>query len=172
MKRLLLLSIILLTACDQEILFDEKNNDNNYLSCVNLSDDNIDRRWRNVILDKTNQSIRSQFYFISSNDFTVTHYGKISDLNDNYDGSAYQWGEHKGMMSTKFELHKTTLNLEEMLRISLESGDDYEERNFGCEVYDDYQSYSKWENSILEELEIEATRQKTQSKKTEGNKKI
>ena len=99
-------------------------------------------------------------------------HGSIFVLNDNYDGSAYQWGEHKGNISRTFELHKTTLNLKVNERFSYDSGDDYIRDKFRCDVYDDYQTYAKWEKSILESLEIEAIRQKAQSERTEENKQI
>ena len=171
MKRLLLLSIILLSACDRQIPFDAQGSNNSYLGCS--SNNELRYRWRNVILDNTNQSVRSEWYFIASGDFIVMQYGAIFVLNDNYDGSAYEWGEHKGKISETFELHKTTLNLDVVERITYDYLDDtYNWDEFRCNVYDDYQSYSKWENSILEELAIEAIRQKIESKKTEANKKI
>ena len=55
---------------------------------------------------------------------------------------------------------------------SIDSGDDYIRYKFRCDVYDDYQTYAKWEKSILESLEIEAIRQKAQSERTEENKQI
>jgi len=181
MKRLLLLSIILLSACDRQIPFDAQGSNkipfdaqgsnNSYLGCS--SNNELRYRWRNVILDNTNQSVRSEWYFIASGDFIVMQYGAIFVLNDNYDGSAYEWGEHKGKISETFKLHKTTLNLDVVERITYDYLDDtYNWDEFRCNVYDDYQSYSKWENSILEELAIEAIRQKIESKKTEANKKI
>ena len=83
MKPLLLLSLILLSACDRQIPFDEQGNNNSYLSCSNISDGNVATRWRNVILDKTNLSVRSQKYFIY--DSSVEQWGAIFDLRDNYD---------------------------------------------------------------------------------------
>jgi len=154
MKRLLLLSIILLGACDREIPFDEQGEGNNYLSCSSISDGNPATRWRNVILDKSNQSVRSERYFIASDNFTVMQHGSIFILNDKYDGSAYRWGEYKGKISRTFELHKTTLNLDVVQRIAYDSTEDtYDREKFRCTVYDDYQSYSKWENLILETLD-------------------
>ena len=171
MKRLLLLSIILLTACDQEILFDEQGNNNSYLSCYSISDDVIESGWRNVILDKTNQSIKSERYTIS-HDFKGMQYGDVFVMNDSYDDSEYRWGEHTGTVSNKFELHKTTLNLKVIRRLSTDNGDSYDRLDYECGVYDDYQSYLKWEKSILESLEIEGIRQKIQSERVEANKKI
>ena len=172
MSRFLLLSIILLSACDRQIPFDEQSDNTSYLSCSNIRDGDVATRWRNVILDKSNQSVRSEWYFIVSRDFRAVQNGKIFVLNDNYDGSAYQWGEHKGNISSTFELHKTTLNLKVNERFSYDSGDDYIRYKFRCDVYDDYQTYAKWEKSILESLEIEAIRQKAQSERTEENKQI
>ncbi len=173
MKQLLLLSIILLSACDRQIPFDEQGSNNSYLSCSSISDGNPATRWRNVILDKSNQSVRSEWYFIASGDFTVLQYGSIFVLKDNYDGSAYRWGEYKGKISRTFELHKTTLNLDVVERITYDStADNYDREKFRCNVYDDYQTYAKWETSILETLKIVAIRQKTQSERTEENKQI
>jgi len=172
-KRLLLLSIILLSACDRQIPFDEQSNNTSYLSCSSISDGNPATRWRNVILDKSNQSVRSEWYFIASDNFTVMQHGSIFVLNDNYDGSAYRWGEYKGKISRTFELHKTTLNLDVVQRIAYDSTDDtYDREKFRCNVYDDYQTYAKWETSILESLESAAIRFKYQSERTEENKQI
>ena len=171
MKRLLLLSLILLSACDRQIPFDEQGNNNSYLSCSNISDGNVATRWRNVILDKSNQSVRSQKYFIY--DSSVKQWGAIFDLRDNYDNSAYAWGEYEGKISKTFELHNTTLNLDVVQRIAYDSTDDtYDREKFRCNVYDDYQTYAKWETSILESLGSVAIRQKAQSERTEENKQI
>jgi len=171
MKLLLLFSIVLSSACNREIPFDEQGNNNSYLSCYSISEDVIESGWRNVILDKTNQSIKSEMYTIS-HDFKGMQYGDVFVMNDSYDDSEYRWGEHTGVVSNKFELHKTTLNLKVIRRFSTANGDSYDRLDYECSIYDDYQSYLKWEKSILESLEIEGIRQKIQAEKVEENKKI
>ena len=172
MKRILLLTVIFLTACDSNIRFDAQGSNNSYLSCS--SNNELRYRWRNVILDKTNKSVRSEWYFIVSSDFTVGQHGAIFTLSDNYDKSSYQWGEHTGdMFSDEFYLHKTTLILEVYQKNTYDSlPSSYDITKFRCNVYDDYQAYSEWEHSIVDSLENAAVNEKAKASAAESAKKI
>jgi hypothetical protein len=48
----------------------------------------------------------------------------------------------------------------------------YRHTNFTCELFNDYETYKTWENSILEELEAEALTKKLQAEAAEKQKKI
>ena len=167
MKRLLLLTAILLSACGYEIPFDEQDSNNTYLSCYFKS------TWRNVILDKTHGTARSEWYFITSPGFEVMQTGEITKLRDNYDKSAYQWGHHnKDFYSSEFELDKTSLRLKVSLKINYSFGPEYKTKNFRCQLWDDYKAYSEWEVSLLETFERMATKERAQHTAAESAKKI
>ena len=172
MKRLLLLTAISLIGCDQDIPFEIQGSNNVYLGCSKT--ENSRNWWRNVILDKTNKSVKSEWFFVTRNDYTIVQTGTVFALTDNYDKTSYQWGEHtRDVFSDEFTLHKTTLNLELFQKSNVPNmKTSYSTDKFRCNVYDDYQAYSKWERDILERLKNNATKLKAEAKSAESAKRI
>lgn len=172
MKRLLLLIAISLIGCDQDIPFEMQGSNSAYLGC---SKPENSRNWyRNVILDKTNKSVNSEWFFVSSTDYSIIQTGAVFALTDNYDKTSYQWGEHtRDMFSYEFTLHKTTLILELFLKSNVPNNKtSYSTDKFRCNVYDDYQAYAEWERDILERLKSHAVKLRAEAKSSESAKRI
>jgi hypothetical protein len=168
MNRLILLTAIFLIACDQLIPFDVEGGDNRYLGCTSQNP----VRSRNVVIDRANNSLRSEQYFISSTDFSVVQFGHIAVLEDNYDGSRYEWVQDLEPFSNAYVLHKTNLNLHVKQTYTSGSGSNTTRYNLTCTVYDDYQAFLKWERNVLDNLKNEAMRQKADKVEAEAAKKI
>jgi len=170
MRLLLLFFVALLAACEQPIPFEERNNSNTYLGCTNPGADDVERKYCNVIIDRFNHSIRSEIYFLIPS--RVIQGGHEADLDDVSDTSAYKWGYETDSIRYRYELHRTTLKLKERRRVSVGSKYIYGHTNFSCELFNNYETYKTWENSILEELETERLKRKLRAEAAENQKKI
>lgn len=164
------LALVSLAACEQPIPFEEGNESNTYLGCIGLRTDDIERKYRNVIIDRSNHSVRSEQYFLS--DFMVAQAGVVGALDDISDPSAYKWERKTDTLRFKFELHRTTLKLQERTRMPVGSKYIYGHKNFSCEAFNNYEAYKTWENSIIEELEAEALKRKLKAEAAEKQKRI
>ena len=58
------LMLLSLAACEQPIPFEERNESNTYLGCTNPGADDVEKKYRNVIIDRSNHSIRSEWYYL------------------------------------------------------------------------------------------------------------
>jgi hypothetical protein len=104
--------------------------------------------------------------------FKVYQSGHAEILDDISDTSAYKWERETDSTRWRYELHRTTLKLKERTRVLFGSDYLYGHTNFTCELFNDYETYKTWENSILEELEAEALTKKLQAEAAEKQKKI
>ena len=141
---LLLLS---LAGCEQHIPFEERNESNTYLGCIDPRAEGIERKYRNVIIDRLNHSVRSEAYFLIP--YMVIQAGRAADLDDVSDTSIYKWESESDTVRLRYELHRTTLKLKERSRVPVCSEYIYGHTNFTCELFNDYETYKTWENSIL-----------------------
>lgn len=164
------LVLLSMAACEQHIPFEERNESNTYLGCIDPRADDIERKYRNVIIDRLNHSIRSEQYFLIP--FMVIQAGLVADLDDTSDPSAYKWEKETDALRMKFELHRTTLKLKERRRVPVGSEYVYGHTNYSCELFNNYETYKTWENSILEELEAETLKRKLKAEAAEKQKKI
>ena len=176
MTRLLLLTAIFLTACDSNIPFDVQGSSHVYLGCKNNQAE-FDSKWRNVILDKTNGSARSEWFFLDdADDFRVLQHGQIGKLYENSNKSAYEWGDYNNKFrSDRFAVDKTSLRLDHTKKYNYSAeagGVKYKTDNYSCELKTDYEAYSKWESSVRETLDIVSRRFRAEAKVAEAAKKI
>ena len=170
-RRLVLgLVLVSLAACEQPIPFEERNESNTYLGCIDPRADDIERKYRNVIIDRLNHSVRSESYFLIP--YMVVQAGPAADLDDVSDSSVYKWESESDIVRLKYELHRTTLKLKERSRVPVGSEYIYGHTNFTCKLFNDYETYKTWENSVLEELEAESLKRKLKAEAAEKQKKI
>lgn len=157
-KLIIILSVAIpfITACKQEpvINFSEDSVDNLYLTCKEKGKE----YWRNVIIDKINKSVKSEHYFIASNDNKPYQYGKISSLSDY--GQDYHWSEPEDDMYYSFRLDRTSLKM----RVNSWFYGDLSYDYFNCTKHLDYSYFKVKEKNIIEKLTNEAKR-KEEAKK-------
>ena len=153
---ILSVAIPLITACKQEpvINFSEDSVDNIYLTCKERGKE----YWRNVIIDQINKSIKSEKYFIASNNNKLYQYGKIASLSDY--GEYYSWSEPEDRMYYSFELDRTSLKM----RVNSWLIENLSYEYFNCTKHLDYSHFKDKEKNIIDELTKEAKR-KEEAKK-------
>ena len=157
-KLIIILSftLLLITACKVEpvIKFSENSKDNIFLVCKKSGNE----RWRNVIIDKINKSVRSEMYAVSSYDNKLFQYGEIASLSDY--GEDYHWTETEDDIYSSFRLNRTTLKMTVNTWINERFSYEY----FIC-TNSDYEYFKIQEKNIKDNLKSEA-------KKKEEAKKI
>jgi hypothetical protein len=153
---ILSVAIPLITACKQEpvITFSEGSVDNIYLTCKERGND----RWRNVIIDKINKSVKSEKYFVSSTDNKLYQYGKIASLFGNVE--SYSWSEPEDDIYSSFNLNRTTLKM----TVNTWINERLSYKHFIC-TNSDYEYFKIQEKNIKDNLISEA-------KKKEDARKI
>ena len=153
---ILSVAIPLITACKQEpvINFSEDSVDNIYLTCKERGKE----YWRNVIIDKINKSVKSEMYFIASNDNKLYQYGKIASLSDY--GEDYHWSEPEDDVYNSFRLDRTSLKM----TVNLWFYEDLSYEYFNCTKHLDYSYFKDKEKNIIDKLTKEAKR-KEEAKK-------
>ena len=119
-RRLVLgLVLVSLAACEQPIPFEERNESNTYLGCINPRADDFEQKYRNVIIDRLNHSVRSEAYFLIP--YMLIQAGRAADLDDVSDTSIYKWESESDTVRLRYELHRTTLKLKERSRVPVGS---------------------------------------------------
>ena len=151
--RIVFYTIILISftsACTTEkIQFVEDNPQNIHLGCYNSDKE----EWRNVILDRQNNSIRSEGYFIFKHLNEVMKHGTVWNLKE--DEYHYVWGETRTNFDRAFKLDRVSLKLKASYKFEYSTGVDYTHDYFYCKLLNNYSQFQKWDKDKLRLLEIE-----------------